>query len=241
MRIAQDVVGLGIWDWDPVADTLFWDENSLAFFGHPGASDPKKVWESALSEEERLRLTYELKRLIAAGGANGQDRLCVRWPDGTEHDILSTYVILRDASGIANRVIGVNRDVTAELEQERDLRLAQERLNAALEGGKFGTFEHIIGVGDVNWSPANYEINGIDPSITEPPELFAAWKATTGEFFAELMTRMDALPITENHYSYEFDIRPAGQERRRVRVNIFIERNKHGHPARLVGVTRRLD
>jgi PAS domain S-box-containing protein len=241
MRIAQDVVGLGIWDWDPVADTLYWDENSLAFFGHPGASDPKKVWESALSEEERLRLTYELKRLIAAGGANGQDRLCVRWPDGTEHDILSTYVILRDASGIANRVIGVNRDVTAELEQERDLRLAQERLNAALEGGKFGTFEHIIGVGDVNWSPANYEINGIDPSITEPPELFAAWKATTGEFFAELMAQMEALPVTENHYSYEFTSRPAGKEPRRVRVNIFIERNKHGHPVRLVGITRRAD
>ncbi len=241
LRIAQEVVGWGIWDWDPVEDTLFWDENSFAFFGHPGASDPKTVWESALGEEERLRLTYELNRLIAAGGTNGQDRLRVRWPDGTEHDILSTYVILRDASGTANRVIGVNRDVTTELEEEHDLRLAQDRLNAALEGGKFGTFEHIIGVGDVNWSPANYEINGIDPSITEPGELFAAWKATAGGFFAELMEQMEALPVTENHYSYEFTSRPAGKEPRRVRVNIFIERNKHGHPVRLVGITRRAD
>lgn len=193
------------------------------------------------SEEEQERLTYELRRLIATGGANGQDRLSVRWPDGSKHNILSTYVILRDASGKGNRVIGVNRDVTTELEQETELRFAQERLAAALEGGKFGTFEHIIGFGDVNWSPANYEINGIDPSITDPSELFAAWKTAAGGFFAELMAEMGALPVTENHYSYEFTARPAGKEARRVRVSVYIERNERGHAARLVGVTRRLD
>ena len=241
LQIAQDVMGLGIWDWDPFADTLFWDKNSFAMFGYADETNPKEVWTAALGEEERERLTYELLQLMAAGGANGQDRLRIHWPDGTEHNVLSTYVILRDKSGKATRVIGVNRDVTAELEGERELRNARERLTAALEGGEYGTFEHIMGHGDVNWSAANYEINGIDPSVTDPAELFKVWKQSAGEFFPQLVARLSALPTSQQHINYEFTSRPPDKEPRRVGTSAFIERNKHGHPTRLVGITRRID
>lgn len=241
LRLAQDVAEFGIWDWDPAKDALYWDRASFAMFGHPEATDPKKVWAVVQSEQDRERLTYGLNRLIEKGGKSGQDRISAKWPDGSVHEILSTYVIRRDESGRANRVLGVNRDITAEIEEESELRDTRERLSAALEGGSFGTFEHVIGFGDVNWSPANYEINGIDPSITEPAALFAAWKTNTGEFFPVLMAQMEALPVTQNHYSYEFTARPQGKGPRRVRVSVFIERNEHGHPTRLVGVTRRID
>ena len=241
LRIAQDVAEFGIWDWDPVNDTLHWDRQSFAIFGYPDAADPKEVWGKVQSEEEQERLTHELKRLIANGGASGQDRLRVQWPDGSIHDILSTYVILRDEARRSTRVLGINRDVTSEIEEQRELRNAQERLAAALEGGQFGTFEHIVGLGNVNWNTANYDINGINPSVTDPAELFEAWKRVTGEFFPQLMARLSTLPVDENHLSYEFIVRPEGQEPRRVRTSVFIERNKHGHPTRLVGITRRLD
>lgn len=241
LRIAQGVMAFGIWDWDPDHDTLHWDAASFALFGRPEASDPKEVWTSVLGEETREQLTYELKRLIAAGAESGQDRLFITWPDGSEHEILSTYIIVRDASRRATRVLGVNRDVTVEAEEERELRNAQERLIAALEGGQMGTFEHVIGVGDLNWNSANYEINGIDPSITEPGALFAAWKDVVGEFYPKLIERMSSLPITTNRYSYEFTAAPPGRTPRRVRVSVFIERNEQGHPTRLVGVTRRAE
>jgi hypothetical protein len=112
---------------------------------------------------------------------------------------------------------------------------------SALEGGAFGTFEHVIGVGDTNWSPANYEINGIDPGVTDPAELLAAWKENVGGFFPEIMARMHALPVTQKHLTYEFTARPPGQEPRRVHSSVFIERNSRGHPTRFVGITRRLD
>jgi PAS domain S-box-containing protein len=241
LRIAQDVAEFGIWDWNPVKDTLHWDRQSFALFGYPDATDPKEVWVKAHSEEEQERLTYELKRLIANGGTSGQDRLRVQWPDGSIHDILSTYVITHDEEGRNTRVVGINRDVTCELEEERELHNAQERLAAALEGGQFGTFEHVFGLGNLNWSPTNYEINGIDRSITDPAQLFKAWRDITGDCLPELMERMSSLPITENHLTYEFTAHPAGQEPRRVRASVFIERNQQGHPTRLVGITRRVD
>jgi len=241
LQTAQNVVEFGIWDWDPVQDKLFWDRQSFALFGHPDATDAEAVWAEALSEEERERLTYELQRLIAAGGSSGEDLLRAEWPDGSRHEISSTYLVMRDERGKATRVFGVNRDITNEMETERELRDAHERLTAALEGGQFGTFEHVIGEGDYNWNLANYEMNGIDPSVTEPAELFAVWKKGTRDFFPQLMVSMAALPSLQNNYTYEFTAYPEDEEPRRIRVSLFIERNKQGHPARLVGISRRLD
>jgi PAS domain S-box-containing protein len=242
LRIAQDVAEFGIWDWNPVKDTLHWDRQSFALFGYPDATDPKEVWVKANSEEEQERLTYELKRLIANGGTSGQDRLRVQWPDGSIHDILSTYVIIRDEAGHSTRVLGINRDVTTELEEEREFRSAQERLAAALEGGSFGTFEHLFGVGALNWNTANYELYGVDPGITDPEELFQAWKAIAGPEYAALEQKISGLPVSKNVITYIFSITvPGTGEKRRINSSVFVERNKKGHPLRLVGISRRLD
>ena len=122
LRIAQDVAEFGIWDWDPVKNILHWDRKSFALFGHPEATDAQAVWCQVHSEAEQERLTSELNRLIAAGGSRGRDLIHARWPDGTRHDIASTYVILRDQSGRATRVLGLNHDVTREPEKARDWR-----------------------------------------------------------------------------------------------------------------------
>jgi PAS domain S-box-containing protein len=242
LRIAQDVAEFGIWDWNPVKDTLHWDRQSFALFGYPDATDPKEVWVKANSDEEQERLTYELKRLIANGGTSGQDRLRVQWPDGSIHDILSTYVIIRDEAGHSTRVLGINRDVTTELEEEREFRSAQERLAAALEGGSFGTFEHLFGVGALNWNTANYELYGVDPGITDPEELFQAWKAIAGPEYAALEQKISGLPVSKNVITYIFSITvPGTGEKRRINSSVFVERNKKGHPLRLVGISRRLD
>ncbi|MGA0849863.1 MAG: PAS domain-containing protein, partial [Chthoniobacterales bacterium] len=242
LRIAQDVAAFGIWDWDPVADTLHWDRQSFAIFGYPEATDPHEVWGKVHSEEDQERLTYELRRLIAAGGTSGEDRIRALWPDGTIHDILSTYVILRDDTGKAVRVLGVNRDVTSEVEEERELRDANERLAAALEGGSFGTFEHVFGVGALNWNAVNYEMHGIDPSITDPEKLFAAWKEVVGDDYPIIEQAVAALPVDKTSLTYDFGVRlQSTGEKRRIRTSIFIERSKQGHPLRLVGVSRRLD
>ena len=242
LRIAQEVLEFGIWDWDPVVDTLFWDRNSFAMFGYPDATDPQEVWKVVHSEEDQERLTHELKRLVTAGGKSGQDRLHARWPDGSVHEILSTYIIIRDAQGKAVRVLGVNRDVTTELEEELEFRSAQERLAAALEGGSFGTFEHVFGVGALNWNAANYEIYEIDPGITDPDELFQAWKAVVGPEYAALEQKISGVPVSKNVITYIFSITvPGTGEKRRISSSVFVERNKKGHPLRLVGISRRLD
>jgi hypothetical protein len=55
------------------------------------------------------------------------------------------------------------------------------------------------------------------------------------------MARMNDLPVSENQLTYEFTAQPPGLKPRRIRTSVFIERNKRGHPVRLVGITRRMD
>lgn len=236
-KIAQDVAEFGIWDWDPASDQLYWDGQSFAIFGHPQATDAQAVWTMVIDEEKRVQLTEKLLHLIATGAKDGQDRLHVIWPDRSHHEILSTFEILRDAEGRPTRVIGINRDVTGEIEAERDLSDAQERLAAALDGARFGTFEHVFGVGDMNWNDANYEINGIAPSITDPAELFEAWKAGAGKAAGQVEEMLRTLPADQNTLAYEFTAKPAKGSPRRVRVSAFIQRDNKGRARRLVGVT----
>jgi len=241
LKLATDIAEVGLWDWEPESDALAWDKQTFAMYGYPDEVSPQAAWAKSVSPEEGERLTYELRRFIAKGGTSGQQSLMAAWPDGTTHHILSTYVVVRNSEGKCLRIFGVNRDITQELETERDLLNSKERLLATLEGGDFGIFEHVIGVGDINWSPSNYKINGIDPSITDPHELFIAWKEGTGDFFSELMCSLSELPVTQTTYTYEFIANPPGGEVRRIRTNIFIERDNHGHPVHLVGISRRLD
>ena len=239
-RIAAESAGLGVWDWNPRTDKLTWDRRSFAIFGHPDGTDEEAVWQATISPEERDALTRKMKSLVAGAETSGSDSITLRWPDGQIRSVISNYSVIRNAEGEAVAVIGINRDVTAEEQRERNLRDANKRLTAALEGGQFGTFEHVIGVGDINWSPSNYKINGINPSITDPARLFEAWKHASGEFFPQLMARMNALPVSENHLTYEYTAHPAGREPRRVRTFSYIDRDAAGNPVRLVGITQRI-
>ncbi|MFM8459507.1 MAG: hypothetical protein ACKOB0_11290, partial [Chthoniobacterales bacterium] len=93
-----------------------------------------------------------------------------------------------------------------------------------------------------NWNAANYEIYGIDPHVTDPDELFRAWKAVAGSEYTALERKISGLPVRENTITYNFGITvPGTGEKRRISSSVFVERNQAGHPVRLVGISRRLD
>lgn len=236
-KIAQEAANLGVWDWDPKTDHLYWDAKSFALFGHRGGTDADAVWAEAVSAADRARLADELHALIASGAREGTDHIRITWPDGSIHEILSKYSVLRNSEGSAVRVIGISSDITEQVLAERDLADAKERLTAALDGANFGTFEHVFGVGASNWNAANYEINGIDPAITEPQALFEAWKNAVGESFGEIEKKFAEISPEQQTVTYEFTSRPPGLPPRRVRASAFLQRDSGGRIARIVGVS----
>lgn len=186
-------------------------------------------------------ITRAFEQFLAGQSPREGFELVFRRRDGSRFDVLILIAPLVDADATQIGWVASIADITSIQQTRQELRDANRRLAAALDSGRFGTFEHVYGVGSLNWNDANYEIHGLDPSLKDPGLLFEAWKNAVGDEYARLEQTINNLRPHETSCSYEFDLEPdATGERRRIRTSVFIERDKEGHPARLLGVSHRL-
>lgn len=132
LRLAQDVAGVGTWEWDAEADSLVWSPELHGLFGTSPAAGPPPSHEAFVAlvhpdDREALRAAafgalesgeYKTEFRILRPGRNGADE--VRWLIGRG----------RRMPGLAGRLgplLGVNVDITARKEtEERQALLMRE-------------------------------------------------------------------------------------------------------------------
>ena len=130
LKLATRAGSIGIWDWDIVHDELVWDDQMYAQYGvrredFSGAID---AWSSALAPEAFHEATQAVREALAGGREFAGEFAIVR-PDGQTRIIQADSTTLRDASGRAVRMVGVNVDITERKEAEN----AVKKLNEELE------------------------------------------------------------------------------------------------------------
>jgi PAS domain S-box-containing protein len=134
LRLALDVAALGTWSWDLTTDRGDLDERGAAIVGLPAGPLPDVVGAQLASiHPEDLPSVQEA---IAAGIATGEDfdlAYRVDYPDGSVHHVASRARALVDARGTPVRLLGTNRDVTAEREAEAMLRASEARQGFLLQ------------------------------------------------------------------------------------------------------------
>jgi two-component system cell cycle sensor histidine kinase/response regulator CckA len=111
---------LGIWEWDIVSDSLTWDDRMFELYGisRDQFSGLYEVWRNALHPEDRERAVGIIE--AAVRGERTYDlEFRVVHPDGTVRHIKADGLVVRDCTGRAVRMIGLNRDIT-------DSKLAEE-------------------------------------------------------------------------------------------------------------------
>ena len=116
--LAMNVSGIGIWDWDVVNDKLSWDQGMYRLYGinAQNFSGAYESWQKRVHPEDRKMTDEEILNAIKGGEFNSQFR--VIWPDRTIRYICGHALVIRDALGVAIRMVGTNWDVTkARLEQ----------------------------------------------------------------------------------------------------------------------------
>ena len=136
LRLALDIAALGTWSWDLTTNRGELDARGATIVGLPAGPLPDVAgaqW-AAIHPED---LT-PVQEAVAAGIATGKDfdlAYRVTYPDGSVHHVASRARTLVNAQGTPVRLIGTNRDVTAERESEAMLRaseaLLQERVAEA--------------------------------------------------------------------------------------------------------------
>jgi PAS domain S-box-containing protein len=126
LRLAQQVAGIGSFEWNLETNENRWTPELEAMYGLPpgGFAGTQAAWEELLHPDDRV----EALQLVQEGfetraPVHGEWR--VVWPDGTIHWIAGKWQVFNDESGKPLRVRGANIDITVRKRaEEASLQLA---------------------------------------------------------------------------------------------------------------------
>jgi len=122
LQLALDAAGAGTFAFDVQANQVEWDERTLEIYGidddfrrveaselyqfvHPeDEAHLRDVFHGAIEVEDRYEVTYRIRR-----------------PDGEERVVHSQGIVERKDNGTAERVIGINQDITEQRELQREV------------------------------------------------------------------------------------------------------------------------
>ena len=131
LQVAQDVAGLGMWEWDPATGRLDVDARCERLLGlEPGAFDGRvETYAALLHPDDRAAAKGSLVAAVTEGGTvEVQPR--VVWPDGSVRHLMVRGRALPGPDGGVVAVVGAVLDVT-ELHRAVD---AESRAAAELAG-----------------------------------------------------------------------------------------------------------
>jgi PAS domain S-box-containing protein len=134
LRLAQQAAPIGTFEWNIRTDVNTWTPELEALHGLPpgGFGGTHAAFESLVHPDDRARLRDLVEATLKTGQpTKGEWR--VVWPNGSVHWIAAYWQVLKNDSGEASRVIGVNIDVTERKQAEEALLGVNRRLIEAQE------------------------------------------------------------------------------------------------------------
>lgn len=133
LNLAIKSAQIGIWDWDIINDHLVWDERMYALYGIKAAdfAGAYQAWEAGLHPDDLLFSRTAIEQAIA-GKKDFEPEFRVVWPDGTIRFLKAYALVQRNAQGVAQRMIGINFDISDRRREELENKHLKERLEFVL-------------------------------------------------------------------------------------------------------------
>ncbi|WP_029007876.1 response regulator [Azospirillum halopraeferens] len=132
LALATRAGGIGVWEYDLVANRLIWDERMYALYGiecRVGA-ETYDLWRTRCHPDDLERVEGELQA-AREGERSFDSEFRILTPDGTLRHIKAAALLERSPDGAAVRMVGINYDITPLREGERILSLAKARAELA--------------------------------------------------------------------------------------------------------------
>ncbi|MEA5419919.1 PAS domain S-box protein [Spirulina sp. CCNP1310] len=129
LSIALSSGSIGCWDWDIAQNRITWDERMYCLYGveYQGqAMVPYDVWANGVHPEDRPQIETLLQQTVARE-AEYDCEFRVIHPDGSLHYIRAYGMLVQDAAGNPQSIIGVNLDVTRMHQAQLELKESETR------------------------------------------------------------------------------------------------------------------
>lgn len=124
-----------MWDWDLVADRLWWSEGLERTFGYDSKSIAPTLdwWSERVHPDDRRRVTNRMFAVIRGGQHDWADEYRYRRADGTYAQVFDRGVVLHDKLGRPIRMVGGMVDISARKAAEEALRRSEQHLRRVLD------------------------------------------------------------------------------------------------------------
>jgi PAS domain S-box-containing protein len=234
LREAQDLAGMGSWEWDLRSGLVEWADTEFRLFGLvPGSIDLTYANFLALVHPEDHALVMEdVQRTMETGESETIFRIFRS--DGSVRWIQSRRRLMRGEKGEPVRMIGTSYDITDMKQAEQALRDSRTQLAVAQEIAHVGNWQWNIETDEVHWSDELYRIYGF-----EPGEIDLDYGAFLSCVYPDDRERVDRI-VREAFASGEpFDylhniVRPDGVVRT-IHARGRVERDAAGRAIRMLG------
>jgi diguanylate cyclase (GGDEF)-like protein len=139
LELALDTSQIGVWEMNIETDELVWDDRMNELCGYPADGGPRNYlhWERVLHPDDIPRARRDFQHAVATNGSY-QAEYRMLLDSGELRHVRESGMVYRDA-GEPARIVGVNWDVTADVELRESLKRANtltEARNVELETAK---------------------------------------------------------------------------------------------------------
>jgi two-component system sensor histidine kinase/response regulator len=245
LNLATRVGGIGVWDWDVVADSITLDASIARAYDLPSF----KVERDALAfcvgkvvPEDRPAFMAAITAALKDGDVVSH-RHRTRLANGRTLHVQFHAQVFRNEAGEAVRLLGVTIDVTKEVEHSEQLqrraeeeRALRERLNLATETAGIGVWDMDLASHAIVCDQNTRKLFGRDiatggelRAAIHPEDLHGVWTAVDAVIF-------DPTNVNDIVSARHRIVHPGG-EIRHIQTHIRVFRSATGTPLRILGVT----
>ncbi len=115
VRLATAATGVGIWEWNVITNTVWWDEPMFHIYGIPPRPDGMvqyEDWRRAVLPEDLAENLKILEETVNKGGSSARSFRIRRRSDGAVRHVECVETTRVNAQGQVEWVVGTNLDVT---------------------------------------------------------------------------------------------------------------------------------
>lgn len=141
LRLAMDIAGLAIWDWNILTNEVVWSENCEQIKRLPPGSfeGTFEAYQRLVHPEDLPGLQADIARALSGKPYRTEHRIVP--PSGEVQWLEGNGVVYRDELGRPIRMVGTVRNITERKRAEQTLRLSEERYARATAVGQVGVWE----------------------------------------------------------------------------------------------------
>lgn len=159
-KFILDSIKIGVWDWDLVTNDLSWNEIMYSIFGIEKGKIITKFddYKQMIHPEDAPKVEEEINHVLKTPGAEFRTVFRIILKNKEIRYIKAASKTQKDESGKALRMVGLNWDVTSEVNSESDRKELAEKYDFILNSTEIGVWDWDVATNNLSWNETMHSL-----------------------------------------------------------------------------------